>query len=297
MAYDLEEKLVIAISSRALFDLEEENRLFDKKGLKRYYHYQIANEGKILKPGAAFGFIQNFLEINKKFDEKLIEVIILSRNNAATGLRIRRSIDHYQLDIDRAGWSAGEPISKYLKAFSVDLFLSVHDKDVQAAIDVGIAAARIIPKRYKKQQNRDKKVRIAFDGDAVLFSDASEKIYKKKGLEAFLKHEKKNAQKPLPKGPFAKLLKVLSVIQGRFPMEEAPIRTSLITARNFVTFERVIRTFEAWDVRVDEAFFLGGVEKSKVVKAFEADIFFDDQDVHLQSVSQKTPSAKVPYKR
>ena len=297
MAYDLEEKLVIAISSRALFDLEEENRLFDKKGLKHYYHYQIANEGKILKPGAAFGFIQNFLEINKKFDEKLIEVIILSRNNAATGLRIRRSIDHHQLDIDRAGWSAGEPISKYLKAFSVDLFLSVHDKDVQAAIDVGIAAARIIPKRYKKQQNRDKKVRIAFDGDAVLFSDASEKIYKKKGLEAFLKHEKKNAQKPLPKGPFAKLLKVLSVIQGRFPMEEAPIRTSLITARNFVTFERVIRTFEAWDVRVDEAFFLGGVEKSKVVKAFEADIFFDDQDVHLQSVSQKTPSAKVPYKR
>ena len=296
MAYDLEEKLVIAISSRALFDLEKENRLFDKKGLKYYYDHQIAEESKILKPGAAFGFIQNFLEINEQFDEKLIEVIILSRNNAATGLRIRRSIDHYKLDIDRAGWSAGDPLSKYLDAFSVDLFLSAHEEDVQEAINTGIAAARIIPKRYKKK-SRDKKVRIAFDGDAVLFSDASEKIYKKKGLDAFLAHERKNAKKPLPEGPFAKLLKVLSQIQSRFPMEEAPLRTSLITARNFVTFERVIRTFEAWNVRVDEAFFLGGVEKSKVVKAFDADIFFDDQDVHLESVSQKTPSAKVPYKR
>ncbi len=296
MAYDLQEKLVIAISSRALFDLEKENSLFDKKGLKHYYGHQIAKEGKILKPGAAFGFIQNFLEINKQFDEKLIEVIILSRNNAATGLRIRRSIDHYKLDINRAGWSAGDPLSKYLDAFSVDLFLSAHEEDVQEAINTGIAAARIIPKRYKKK-SKDKKVRIAFDGDAVLFSDASEKIYKKKGLDAFLKHERKNVQKPLPRGPFAKLLKVLSVIQERFPMEEAPIRTSLITARNFVTFERVIRTFEAWNVRVDEAFFLGGVEKSKVVEAFDADIFFDDQDVHLESVSQKTPSAKVPYRR
>jgi len=288
--------LVIAISSRALFDLEKENKLFDKKGLKHYYDYQIAKEGKILKPGTAFGFIQNFLEINKQFDEKLIEVIILSRNNAATGLRIRRSIDHYALDIDRAGWSAGEPLSRYLDAFSVDLFLSAHEEDVQEAINAGIAAARIIPKRYKKK-SKDKKVRVAFDGDAVLFSDASEKIYKKKGLDAFLEHERKNAQKPLPEGPFAKLLKVLSQIQSQFPMEEAPLRTSLITARNFVTFERVIRTFEAWGVRVDEAFFLGGVEKSKVVKAFDADIFFDDQDVHLEGVSQKTPSAKVPYRR
>lgn len=294
MAYDLQEKLVIAISSRALFDLEDENRLFDKQGLEQYYHHQIQKESKILKPGSAFGFIKNFLEINKKFDEKLIEVIILSRNNAATGLRIRKSIDYYGLDIDRAGWSAGEPISKYLKAFSVDLFLSAHEEDVQASIDAGIAAARIIPKRYKKK-DKSRIVRIAFDGDAVLFSDESEKIYKDKGLKAFLKHEKKNAKNPLPKGPFAKLLKVISSIQEKFPMEESPIRTALITARNFTTFERVIRTFEAWSVRVDEAFFLGGVEKSEVVKSFDADIFFDDQDVHLDSVSRDTPSAKVPY--
>jgi len=295
MAYDLEQKLVIAISSRALFDLEEENRLFDKQGLEKYYHHQIAKESKVLKPGSAFGFITNFLEINSHFDEKRIEVIILSRNNAATGLRIRKSIDHYKLDIDRAGWSAGEPISKYLKAFSVDLFLSAHAEDVQEATNAGIAAARILPKRYKKKR-KDRVVRIAFDGDAVLFSDASERIYKKKGLAAFLKHERKNAQNPLPQGPFAKLLKVISAIQERFPMEKAPIRTALITARNFSTFERVIRTFEAWNVRVDEAFFLGGVEKSEVVRSFNADIFFDDQDVHLDSVSRKTPSAKVPYK-
>ena len=294
MAYDLKNKLVIAISSRALFDLEEENRLFEKKGLERYYRYQIKNENKILGRGAAFGFVKNLLRINKHFDEKIIEVIVLSRNNAATGLRIRNAIEHYGLDIDRAGWTAGAPISNYLQAFDVDLFLSAHEEDVQEAIDAGIAAARIIPKKYKK--SRRKEVRIAFDGDAVLFSDESERIYKKHGLEAFLKHERQNAKKPLPKGPFAKLLKVISRIQRKFPMEKAPIKTALITARNFSTFERVIRTFDAWSVRVDEAFFLGGVEKRRVVGSFKADIFFDDQDVHLEKTSRKIPSAKVPSK-
>jgi 5'-nucleotidase len=295
MAYNLKNKLVIAISSRALFDLEEENHLFEKQGLEKYYRYQIKSENKLLKRGAAFDFVKNILKINEHFDEKLIEVIVLSRNNAATGLRIRNSIEKYGLDIERAGWTAGTLICNYLKAFDVDLFLSAHEEDVQNAINVGIAAARIIPKKYKKKSKR-KDVRIAFDGDAVLFSDESEKIYQKYGLEAFLKHERKNAKNPLPKGPFAKLLKVISRIQREFPMEQAPIKTSLITARDFSTFERVIRTFDAWNVRVDEAFFLGGVEKRRVVKSFKADIFFDDQDVHLEKTSQKIPSAKVPYK-
>jgi len=294
MAYDLKNKLVIAISSRALFDLEEENALFEKQGLEKYYRYQIANENRLLKRGAAFGFVKNILRINRHFDDKLVEVIVLSRNNAATGLRIRNSIEKYGLDIERAGWTAGTPISNYLKAFDVDLFLSAHEADVQQAINAGIAAARIIPKKYKKRKKR-KDVRIAFDGDAVLFSDESEKIYQKKGLDAFLKHERKNAKKPLPKGPFAKLLKVISHIQRAFPMEQAPIKTALITARDFSTFERVIRTFDAWDVRVDEAFFLGGVEKRRVVRSFDADIFFDDQDVHLDKTAKNTPSAKVPY--
>jgi 5'-nucleotidase len=296
MAYNLKKKLVIAISSRALFDLEEENSLFEKRGLERYYRYQIKSENRLLKRGAAFDFVKNILRINKYFDDKLIEVIVLSRNNAATGLRIRNSIEKYGLDIERAGWTAGTPISNYLKAFDVDLFLSAHEEDVQKAINVGIAAARIIPRKYKKKK-KHKDVRIAFDGDAVLFSDESEKIYQKYGLEAFLKHERKNAKKPLPKGPFAKLLKVISRIQKEFPMEKAPIKTSLITARDFSTFERVIRTFDAWDVRVDEAFFLGGVEKRRVVKSFKADIFFDDQDVHLEKTSMRTPSAKVPYQK
>ena len=293
MAYDLKNKLVIAISSRALFDLEEENKMFEKKGLKKYYKYQIKHENKLLKRGTAFAFVKNILHINKHFDDKLIEVVVLSRNNAATGLRIKNSIDKYKLNVERAGWTAGTPISNYLKAFDVDLFLSANEEDVQEAINTGIAAARIIPKKYKKKINA-KNVHIAFDGDAVLFSDASEKIYQKHGLEAFIKHEKKNAKKPLPKGPFAKLLKVISHIQKQFPMEKSPIRTSLITARDFATFERVIRTFDAWNVRVDEAFFLGGVEKKSVVKSFKADIFFDDQDIHLEKTSQKTPSAKVP---
>jgi 5'-nucleotidase len=293
MAYDLKEKLVVAISSRALFDLEEENRLFTEKGVEDYYRHQIANEEKVLKRGAAFGFVKNLLKINRRFDNRLIEVIILSRNNAATGLRIRRSIEHYGLDIERAGWTAGRPISRYLKAFDVDLFLSAHEKDVQEAIDAGVAAARIIPRKYGKKHRR-KEVRIAFDGDAVLFSDESERIYSRKGLDAFLKHERENAQKPLPEGPFAKLLKVISKIQERFPMEKSPITTALITARNFSTFERVMRTFDAWGVRVDEAFFLGGVEKRRIVDSFGADIFFDDQDVHLRGTSRKTPSAKVP---
>ncbi len=295
MAYDLKNKLVIAISSRALFDLEEENLLFEKKGLHKYYKHQISKENKALKRGAAFHLVQNFLKINEQFNEKMIEVIILSRNNAATGLRIKNSIDHYDLDIDRAGWTAGRPISNYLKAFDVDLFLSAHEVDVQEAINAGIAAARIIPKKYKKKRNKTE-ARIAFDGDAVLFSDESEKIYQKYGLEAFLAHEKKNAKKPLPKGPFAKLLKVVSHIQKEFPMEKAPIKTALITARNFSTFERVMRTFDAWDVRVDEAFFLGGIEKSEIVKSFGADIFFDDQDVHLKKTSHTVPSARVPLK-
>lgn len=296
MAYDLKKKLVIAISSRALFDLEDENKVFEEKGLEKYYKYQIKNENSVLKRGAAFDFVKNILKINKHFDDKLIEVIILSRNNAATGLRIKNSIDKYNLNIERAGWTAGTPISNYLKAFDVDLFLSAHEEDVQEAINAGIAAARIIPKKYKKK-SRKKDVRIAFDGDAVLFSDESEKIYQKHGLEAFVEHEKKNAKNPLPKGPFAKLLKVISKIQRKFPMEKAPIKTSLITARDFATFERVIRTFDAWDVRVDEAFFLGGVEKRRVVKSYKADIFFDDQDVHLDKTVHKTPSAKVPYKK
>lgn len=296
MAYDLEGKLVVAISSRALFDLEEENTIFDEKGLEAYYAYQMERENELLTPGTGFRLVKNILKINDYFDgQKSVEVIIVSRNNSATSLRITKSIEHYNLGIERSAWTSGAAIAKYLGAFKTDLFLSANESDVQDAINSGIAAARIMPCHAAYGED-DEKVRIAFDGDAVLFSEESEKIYKEHGLEAFLANEKQNALKPLPEGPFAKLLKLLSGIQNRFEIEKSPIRTALITARNSPAHERVIRTLHAWNVRIDESFFLGGVEKYEVVKAFGADIFFDDQDVHLESSSKVVPSAKVPYR-
>jgi len=293
MAYDLKNKLVIAISSRALFNLEEENAIFNKEGLEAYYNYQLSRLDNPLSKGSAFRFVQNLLAINKKFDNKLIEVIILSRNNAASGLRIGRSIKHYNLDIERTGWTAGTPVSRYLAAFKVDLFLSVYAPDVEEAVNSGVAAATILPHTPITSEESDM-VKIAFDGDAVIFGDESEKVYQEKGLEAFIEYERKNAQNPLSKGPFFKFLKTISEIQDKFPMEGSPIRTVLVTARNFSTHERVLGTLEGWGVRVDEAFFQGGVQKYEVIKAFGADIFFDDQDAHLEFTSKETPSAKVP---
>lgn len=296
MAYELKDKLVIAISSRALFDLEIENKIFDENGLQAYYDYQLEHQDTPLEIGTAYRFVKNFLSINKKFDDKLIEVIILSRNNAATGLRIGRSLEHYGINIERSGWTAGTPVARYLEAFKVDLFLSANSEDVQEAINAGVAAATILPHAHQNTYDSEI-VRIAFDGDAVLFGDESEKIYQSGGLEAFLKHEIENAKNPLSKGPFFKFLKVISDIQNRFSMEQSPIRTALVTARNFTTHERVLRTLDAWGVRVDEAFFQGGVRKHEVIAAFGADIFFDDQDTHLEDTSPLTPSAKVPYKK
>jgi len=295
LGYDLEKKLVIAISSRALFNLEDENEIFEKKGLDEYYKYQIENEDELIAKGTGFRLVKNLLKINDDFpDDKQVEVIILSRNNAATSLRITKSIEKYELDIARSAWSGGSDISKYLKPFKVDLFLSANEIDVQEAINEGIAAARILP--YKQEEDLFcTQVKIAFDGDAVLFSEESEIVYKTQGLEAFLEYEKQNASNALKSGPFAQLLRVISNIQSKYPQEQTPIRTALITARNSPAHERVIRTLSQWGVRLDESFFLGGFDKYEVVKAFGADIFFDDQDVHLENTSKTTPSAKVPY--
>lgn len=296
MGYDLDKKLVIAISSRALFDLEEENKIFEEKGLDEYYKYQIENEDLLPKKGTGFRLVKNLLNINSDFpNDKQVEVIIMSRNNSATSLRITKAIEKYKLDIQRSAWSGGNEISKYLKPFKVDLFLSANEKDVQDAINEGIAAARILP--YETVDDEfSNQVRIAFDGDAVLFSEESEIIYKTQGLNAFLDYEKTNANNPMKQGPFAQLLRLISNIQAKYPEEKTPIRTALITARNSPAHERVIRTLSQWGVRLDEAFFLGGVDKYEVVKAFGADIFFDDQDVHLETTSKQTPSAKVLYK-
>ena len=295
MAYNLNNKLVIAISSRALFDLEEENQIFEKDGLDAYYKYQLENEDKSLKKGTGYRLVENILKINSFFssDERQVEVIILSKNNAATSLRITNAINDLKLDIIRSAWTSGTNISNYLKAFKVDLFLSADDNDVLNAIENGVAAAKILHSNENIHNISNEQVRIAFDGDAVLFSEESELVYKNNGLDAFIEHEKLNKDNPLEMGPFAKLLLTIAKIQAKFPTDKSPIRTALVTARSAPTHERVIKTFNVWGVRVDEAFFLGGTDKYEILEAFGADIFFDDQDVHLNLSSNVVPSAKV----
>jgi 5'-nucleotidase len=290
--------LVIGVSSRALFDLETENEIFEKSGLEQYSEYQIAHENDILKPGTAFPLIKALQRLNDD-GRYLTEIIVMSKNSADTSLRIFNSIEHYGLDISRAALVGGASISPYLGAFKTDLFLSANESDVQEAINAGIAAGIICSHgQLPIDANQDiNQIRIAFDGDAVIFSDESERIYKEKGLNAFAEHERENARKPLPEGPFAKLLKTLSIIQQKFPKDAAPIRTALVTARNAPAHERVVRTLMAWNVRIDEVFFLGGIRKSEVLKAFGANIFFDDQTVHTEPASKLVPSARVPYKQ
>ena len=298
MALKLDDKLVVGISSRALFDLEEENEIFEKEGLKAYSEYQLAHENDILKPGTAFPLIKALHKLNAE-GKYLAEIIIMSKNSADTSLRIFNSIEHYGLQISRAALVSGASIAPYLEAFRTDLFLSASEKDVQEAINANVAAGIICSHSnlpINAEQEIDE-IRIAFDGDAVIFSDEAEKIYQSQGLEAFERHEHLNAQKPLPEGPFAKLLKTISVIQQGFSEDEVPIRTALVTARNAPAHERVIRTLRAWDIRIDEAFFLGGIEKSEVLKAFGAHIFFDDQSVHTDLAAKLVPAARVPYKQ
>lgn len=297
MAMSLENKLVVGISSRALFDLEYENTIYEEQGLQAYLEYQRAHEQEILKPGTAFPLIKALHKLNVG-DEQLVEIIIMSKNSADTSLRIFNSIEYYGLDISRAALVGGNKIAPYLNAFHTGLFLSANEEDVQEAINAGVAAG-LICSHSDLEIHPDEEIdqiRIAFDGDAVIFSDESEKIFKAEGLAAFEEHERLNARKPLPEGPFAKLLATISKVQKQFPTDNMPIRTALVTARNAPAHERVIRTLMAWGVRIDEAFFLGGVRKSDFLKAFGAHIFFDDQAVHTEPASKLVPAARVPYK-
>ena len=298
MSFDLTEPLVIGISSRALFNLEEENAVFEQHGLKAYAEYQQAHENDILLPGPAFQLVKAFLNLNSlQKNDRTVEVIIMSRNSPETSLRIFHSIEHYGLDITRAALLSGADVAPYLKAFKTDLFLSAYAPDVKQAVDNGVAAGMILTgKQHANSREAIGQIRIAFDGDAVIFSDESEKIFKSQGLQAFEEHERLNARKPLPEGPFAKLLATISKVQKKFPTDNMPIRTALVTARNAPAHERVIRTLMAWGVRIDEAFFLGGVQKSDFLKVFGAHIFFDDQAVHTEPASRLVPAARVPYK-
>lgn len=298
MAYDLSKVLVVGISTRALFDLEKDNEIYEEKGVEAYVKYQLDNVDNTLRPGTGFRLAKNILALNTGQPNKVVEVIILSRNNAVTSLRITKSIDHHDLDITRSAWTGGETIARYLAPYKVDLFLSANEQDVQDAIDAGFAAARIYKfNKYTPETKVDKNIiKIAFDGDAVLFSDESEKIYKREGLESFIEHESINAHKPMSEGPFAPLLKSISRVQSEYVGDICPIRTALITARNSPAHERVILTLAEWGVMIDEVHFLGGVSKHEILEAFKADIFFDDQDVHCNLASKVVPTARVPMK-
>lgn len=296
MPINLEDKLVVGISSRALFDLEEENAIYEREGLAAYAAYQIEHEQDVLKPGIAFPLVRALEKLNAD-GRYLCETIVMSRNSADTSLRIFNSLEHYGLSVTRAALTGGASMTPYLNAFRTDLFLSANAADVQAAINAGIAAGLICDSDLAIDPHAEiSQIRIAFDGDAVIFSDASERIYQEHGLAAFAAHEQENAHKPLPEGPFAKFLKSISLLQKQFDKDDAPIRTALVTARNAPSHERVIRTLRAWDVRIDEAFFLGGIPKREVLRSFGAHIFFDDQRVHTDLAQSVIPSAHVPWK-
>ena len=300
MAYDLENRLVIGVSSRALFDLTTENEIFCSQGIDAYCSYQVEHEKELLMPGNGFKLIEALLNINKiPGQEGRVEVIIMSHNSPDTSLRVFNSIAHYGLNISRAVLASGASLTPYLEAFHTDLYLSADEEDVQSAIDCGIASGIICCDEIRASEKSEdiSQIRIAFDGDAVLFSDESEQIYREKGLEAFEENERLQAENPMKQGPFAKFLMTISDIQSEFMPDQAPIRTALVTARSAPAHERVVRTLRAWNVRIDEAFFLGGVAKTQILKAFGAHIFFDDQAVHTRPAAEVVPSARVPYKQ
>ena len=312
----MQECFTIGISSRALFDLEVENAIFENQGVEAYVDYQIAHEKDVLAPGAAFALIQSFLALNQHSRERQIEVVIMSKNSADAALRIFHSIEYYELDITRAALTSGGGIAPYLQAYGVDLYLSFNAQDVREALRAGIAAGVLLPAAteqkpvfQKGELDNNLEIRIAFDGDAVLFSGEAERTFREQGVEAFCEQEKELAEITLKPGPFAHVLQLISTLQKNTAIECATwrvglpeerhrvpvIRTALVTARSAPAHERVIRTLRAWGIRIDEAFFMGGMDKSQILEAFGAHIFFDDNEENVESASAVVLSARVPW--
>lgn len=287
------DKLVIAISSRALFNLDDSHRVYVNQGLAAYAQYQIEHEDEVLPKGDAFPLVQKLLRLNERLGgEPRVEVILLSRNSADTGLRVFNSIEHYGLKISRAAFCGGTSPYRYASAFGCHLFLSTEAEDVRQALDHGMAAATIIASN--KIEDHQDELRFAFDGDAVLFSDEAEQVYKTRGLPAFTESEKAAAKQPLQGGPFKQFLAALQGLQAEFG-DQCPIRTALVTARSAPAHERVIRTLREWNIRIDESLFLGGLAKGAFLKAYGADVFFDDQKMHCESASEHVATGHVPH--
>ena len=284
--------LTVAISSRALFDLEDSNRVYVEQGLEAYRKYQIAHEDEPLEPGEAYPFVRKLLNINVLLERARVEVILLSRNSADTGLRIFNSIKSHGLNISRAAFCGGERPYRYVQAFKCDLFLSTDSDDVVHALDNRVAAATLLSSR--SPGNPSEELRIAFDGDSVLFSDEADQVFRRDGLHAFAATEQAAAARPLAGGPFKDFLAGLHRLQTEFDGRPCPIRTALVTARAAPAHERVIRTLRAWDVRLDECLFLGGADKTQFLRAFGADVFFDDQAQNCERALGHVASGHVP---
>ena len=295
MPYTIEGKLVVAISSRALFDFEEENRVFDAEGERAYIDLQYSRMNVPAKEGVAFRLVKKLLAFNSG-SAQLVEVVILSKNDPVSGLRVFRSAERAGLKLERGVFTRGRSPYRYLDALKANLFLSANEKDVMGALDARFPAARVLPESAQAGGRHAEEVRIAFDGDAVLFSDEAERVFQRDGLDAFTRHETTHALKPLPPGPFKPLLEALHRLQAAsgtdVPMR---VRTALVTARSAPAHERAVRTLMDWNIAVDEALFLGGLDKGEFLKAFQPDFYFDDQRGHVASASQHVATGHVPF--
>jgi 5'-nucleotidase len=291
MSISLAGQLVVAISSRALFDFEEENRVFEAADDRAYMQLQLQRLEQAAKPGVAFSLVQKLLAFDAG-GESRVEVVILSRNDPVSGMRVFRSAKHYGLMIQRGVFTRGESPWRYLRPLSANLFLSTNEADVRSALAAGVPAARVYPHSARASTAHPDEVRIAFDGDAVLFSDEAERVFQSAGLAAFQAHEQHRAANPLAPGPFKPLLEALQRLQ-REPSRGMRIRTALVTARSAPAHERAIRTLMNWNVEIDEAMFLGGLAKGEFLREFEPDIFFDDQTGHIDNAAEHVPSGHV----
>jgi 5'-nucleotidase len=291
MGATLEGKLVVAISSRALFDFEEENRLFETGDDRAYMKLQLDRLEQPALPGVAFSLVRKLLAFNDA-DAQRVEVVILSRNDPVSGMRVFRSAQHYGLPIQRGSFTRGQPPWRYLRPLRANLFLSTHLADVRAALDAAVPAAQVYPQSVHASDAHPHEVRIAFDGDAVLFSDEAERVYQAEGLSAFQAHEASHAGQPLAGGPLKPLLEALHRLQTE-GTRNMRVRTALVTARSAPAHERAIRTLMNWGIDVDEAMFLGGLPKGPFLREFEPDFFFDDQTGHIESASMHVPSGHV----
>ncbi len=295
MPYSVEGKLVVAISSRALLDFEDENRVFERDGEGAYIALQLARLDVPAREGVAFALVKKLLAFNTPQAQR-VEVVILSKNDPVSGLRVFRSAERAGLRLERGVFTRGANPYRYLDALKANLFLSANENDVMSALESKVPAARVYPESAQAASRHSGEVRIAFDGDAVLFSDEAERVYQKDGLDAFTRHEAAHALQPLPPGPFKPLLEALQRLQAAagtdVPMR---LRTALVTARSAPAHERAVRTLMDWSIAVDEAMFLGGLDKGAFLKAFEPDFYFDDQRGHVDSARAHVAAGHVPY--